>query len=300
MHIPSFQELRLKRYDRERYYFEKKYKLWAAMFFWYYSILCLGGLDCELERRDGKKFRKKYDTKIILALWLVRLTREKNNIIKQKFETKKPISYKDLIIVWWLVFDKKSKRNEQLREIFADTGYEYILDNKVHDFYSYFFEKKSYRIGKNGKENNFDDIDKISFKKYLVYIPKDLLIYSMLLIFKCSDEKIHNDLRKNNILWYERSTISYYFSSSFVEFMAIPRTVEEKSQIHRYTTKDRESYYRINRQEIRKKLKWKPNDKLKAYNRMFRPSSENWIHAIEKVLQRAEEIEKQKDNKKLS
>ena len=288
----SFSDWKSKRQDKKTYTDQPRYKYCGSMFFWYYTIICFSGFNYEIKKTQDKKLRKKFDTEVLLALELVRFTTkycEERDILKWKPRKWRPkemspakyrlISYKDLTIVWWLIFDKDSKWNNELREILEDTWYEYILDKEPPISYIKFFEWSE------------DEINKISFKKFLWFLPKDMFIDSTARVLNCNQHvnEEDNDLRKTEILWHSRSEIRRHFRYALREFAKRPSRQEELMGLESQTTEDWINYYAENREKLRDWLEWtldKNSGRKLDYTRNIYPSSDTWESIMEWILKR--------------
>ncbi len=269
-----------KKHQRDKYMFDQELKFYGSMFFWYYLVLCLSEFNTSIHKRR-RELTKKIDTKVLLSLKLVKFTSTYfGEWMKEAWG--KIISYRDLVIVWWLVFDEKSVRNKEFRELLKWTRREHILNQPTPTSYDDFFMNV-----------DSDGIDKINFNKFLAYLPREMFMDAISLLLKCdkwvviSIDEDPKELWESEILWYKWRKIYWYFLYALKFFIKKPsqkylKGLEWGFPVYRYDW--RKALCTRKEKELMDKLDWKSDSDLR-YIRQLNPSSEGWIEAIEPVLQ---------------
>ena len=272
-----------KKHQKSKYMYDRELKVYGSMFFWFYSILCFSDFNCSLFRRTRELY-KKIDTKVLMALELVKFTTTYNSIWDY-LPRKKPISYRNLIIVWWLIFDKESAWNRELERILKWTAFKDILELPTPISYNKFF----WSI-------DSEWIDKINFRKFLSYIPKEMFIEAIALVLKCYKTELtyKDDLWDNEILWKKWWTCAWWFRRAVKNFIKKPTQKEISGKVSYEFIDSSEWLALINdkakRKNIMEKLDWDA-DRL-WYTEQYKnrePSNENWENTMEIILRGIED-----------
>lgn len=268
---------KFKKHQKDRYMYNQDYKEYGSMFFWFYSVLCFSDFDFSLYISDGITIKKKFDSKVLLALEFIRFATKHNEWADWRL--KRPITYKNLVLIWWLVFDKQSEWNKELRKILKRTGQENILDWDIPDSYDDFF-----------KDYNSDWIDKISFSKFLWYLPKEMFVDAVALVLKCSQKEWTwpDELWDNEILWL---TWGRCFARLNYAVSAFYKKPSQKKLIGKdnFIFLSPEEWlalfqWREHKKKYMKKLDWEPG-KFKYTRQYYKISNERWIATMEPILQ---------------
>lgn len=289
---PTPQQLKTRRHQRETYTDKTKYKFCGSMFFWIYMVLCFSDFNTSIFKRH-KELKKKIDTKVLLALEIVRFSTLHNEYIR---ETKgEPVSYKDLMIVWWLIFDKKSSWNKELRRILEWTGWEHILDIPTPTTYDNFF---------SGEDD--EGIDKVNFNNFLDYLPREMFMDAVALVLKCDKHTsltIYQDVSKTinqfsnaKILWYRR-WLCYSDFRFAVKFFVKKPSQKYLRGVSYFSTYNSDQWLALCEKKekvLMDKLEWKSNRDLKYIRKYIgenKPSDEKWMETMQVIWQRLLDIE---------
>lgn len=279
---------KMRKHRRDKYMYNPYYKEYGSMFFWFYSILCFSDFDFSLFIRDGVSLRKKFDSKVLLALELIKFSTTYNKW--SDWGLKSPITYKNLVLIWWLIFDKQSEWNKELREILKWTGQEGILDLPTPASYDDFF-----------KDYDSVWIDKISFSKFLWYLPKEMFVDAVALVLKCSKKEWTNpnELWDNEILWLT-------WGRCFARLNYAVSAFYKKPSQRRLIGKDKFIFlspeewlalfqWREQKKRYMEKLGWE-SGKFKYTRQYYKISNERWIATMEPILQKiADKKEEEKE-----
>lgn len=257
-----------KNHQRDKYMFNPELKYYGSMFFWYYTILCFSDFQTLL-LKNSKELKKKIDTKVLLALQLVKFTSEHNPKLT-------PISYKDLLIIWWLTFDQNSYRNEELREVLKWTEWEYILEVNTPTSYDVFF-----------KDIESKGIEKPSFNKYHRYLPKKMFFDAIALVLKCDKHEWTkpDNLWDNEILWHRWGLYIKPFQYAVTYFIKKPKKKIERGEesFPFYSSENWLMLCETHQKAFKKKLGWDEDLGIK-YARQTNLSDEKWMSAMEPLL----------------
>lgn len=293
-----------KRYDRKTYTREPRYRYCGSMFFWFYTIVHFSWFNCEVTK-DGKPLRKKFDMEVLLALELVRFTTkycEENDRMKRRPRKERPkdwhpqryrkLSYRDLMLVRWLIFDKDSAWNDELREILNGTEYKYILDMEPTESYKNFFNPKD----KEMERTRDKLIDNVNFKKYLSYLPKLMFLDCTAWTLNCDNHVLldEEELRSIEILWYTWSEIRRHFRYALENFAYNPTKEEKLVGLTKLNAEEWISYYAEHKLQLYRWLEWETNKTKVEYDRVrngnTEPRNDRWESVMECVLKKKREI----------